>query len=188
MKKWIWTMAVAVSTLSGGAVAPAAAQDDAVLLVAPARFAVMQVAFDVARRYPTVLVSYQGAPTAPVLHVLERLRMDAAGAGGLPEAAPSCYPIPAARFPGRRRPVPADLRAIGAWCDRTTQIPVLEKYALITRSAAICPSRPRTGAGRRPLQHDADQSQGRRGRSREERDVVRRPSARGSDPAAVVSS
>ena len=29
----------------------------------------MQVAFDVARRYPTVLVSYQGNPQEPTLHV-----------------------------------------------------------------------------------------------------------------------
>ena len=69
MKKAIWILAVAAVVLGGAAAMPAAAQEDAVLLVAPSRFEVMQVAFDVARRYPTVLVSYQGAPETPTLHV-----------------------------------------------------------------------------------------------------------------------
>lgn len=40
------------------------------LLVAPSRFSVLQVAFDIARRFPVVLVSYQGdADTEhPILH------------------------------------------------------------------------------------------------------------------------
>ena len=57
MKKIFWMCAAWMLALGGWAVPQAAAQADAVLLVAPARYAVMQVAFDVARRYPTVLVS-----------------------------------------------------------------------------------------------------------------------------------
>lgn len=44
-------------------------QKDVALLVVPARYNVMQVAFDVARRYSTVLVSYQGEDPSPRLHV-----------------------------------------------------------------------------------------------------------------------
>jgi hypothetical protein len=69
MKKLIWIGLAWVAALSGPAVTPAAAQEDAVLLVTPARYLVMQVAFDVARRYPTVLVSYQGSAQEPQLHV-----------------------------------------------------------------------------------------------------------------------
>lgn len=142
MKKWIWTMAVAVSTLSGGAVAPAAAQDDAVLLVAPARFAVMQVAFDVARRYPTVLVSYQGAPTEPVLHVWNGYEwMPLALADYQSGAFLQSYPGRTI-FLGDDSLLPADLRSIGAWCDQTTQIPVLEKYALINAIGSYLPFTP----------------------------------------------
>ena len=43
-------------------------QRDVVLLVAPARYNVMQVAFDVANRYSTVLVSFQGKAESPKLH------------------------------------------------------------------------------------------------------------------------
>lgn len=43
--------------------------EDAVLLTAPSRYSVMQVAFDVARSYPTVLVSYQGGGETLSLHV-----------------------------------------------------------------------------------------------------------------------
>ena len=68
MKKIFWMIAVVALALSSVAVMPAAAQADAVLLVAPARFPVMQVAFDVARRFPTILVSYQGSPDKPALH------------------------------------------------------------------------------------------------------------------------
>ena len=70
MKKMIWILAAVVLGWGGPAVTQAVAQENAVLLVTPSRYSVMQVAFDVARRYPTVLVSYQGvADKEPVLHV-----------------------------------------------------------------------------------------------------------------------
>ena len=142
MKKWIWTMAVAVSTLSGGAVAPAAAQDDAVLLVAPARFAVMQVAFDVARRYPTVLVSYQGAPTEPVLHVWNGYEwMPLALADYQSGAFLQSYPGRTI-FLGGDDLLPAGLRGIDSWCARTTQIPMLERTALVNAIGSYLPFTP----------------------------------------------
>jgi len=123
-------------------VAPAAAQDDAVLLVAPARFAVMQVAFDVARRYPTVLVSYQGAPTEPVLHVWNGYEwMPLALADYQSGAFLQSYPGRTI-FLGDDSLLPADLRSIGAWCDQTTQIPVLEKNALINAIGSYLPFTP----------------------------------------------
>lgn len=59
-------MALALAVLLGGA----AASDAYTLIVAPARYSVMQVAFDLLNRTPSVLVSYQGEDTTaePVLH------------------------------------------------------------------------------------------------------------------------
>jgi len=60
---------MAVSAVSAQEAATPEVQRDVALLVAPARYNVMQVAFDVARRYSTVLVSYQGEDPSPKLHV-----------------------------------------------------------------------------------------------------------------------
>ena len=79
----------------------AAADGDAVLLVAPARYTVMQVAFDVARRYPTVLVSYQS--------------------GAFLQSYPS-----RTFLLGDDALLPASLRNVGAWCKDTRQMRDLE--------------------------------------------------------------
>ncbi len=54
-----------------GAVASAHARSPFTLIVAPARYSVMQVAFDVVQRNPALLVSYQneGTTAEPLLHV-----------------------------------------------------------------------------------------------------------------------
>ena len=142
MKKWIWIWAVAAMVLGGAAATPAAAQADAVLLVAPARYPVMQVAFDVARRYPTVLVSYQGAPTAPALHVWNGYEWMPLALGDYQSGAfLQSYPGRTI-FLGDDALLPADLRSIGAWCDQSTQIPELEKHALVNAIGSYLPFTP----------------------------------------------
>lgn len=142
MKKWIWIWAVAAAVLGGAAATPAAAQADAVLLVAPARYPVMQVAFDVARRYPTVLVSYQGAPTAPALHVWNGYEWMPLALGDYQSGAfLQSYPGRTI-FLGDDALLPADLRSIGAWCDQSTQIPELEKHALVNAIGSYLPFTP----------------------------------------------
>lgn len=68
MKKLLFVCAL-ISSLA--ALAPARAQDQFSLIVAPARYNVIQVLFDVIERNPAVLVSYQGEATTenPALHV-----------------------------------------------------------------------------------------------------------------------
>jgi hypothetical protein len=142
MKKAIWTLALAAVVWGGAAATPAAAQEDAVLLVAPARFEVMQVAFDVARRYPTVLVSYQGAPAAPTLHVWNGYEwMALALADYQGGAFLQSYPGRTV-FLGGDDLLPASLREIGAWCPRSTQIPVLERHALVNAIGSYLPFTP----------------------------------------------
>ena len=142
MKKAIWILAVAAVVLGGAAAMPAAAQEDAVLLVAPSRFEVMQVAFDVARRYPTVLVSYQGAPETPTLHVWNGYEwMPLALADYQSGAFLQSYPGRTI-FLGGDDLLPAGLRGIDSWCARTTQIPMLERTALVNAIGSYLPFTP----------------------------------------------
>ncbi len=142
MKKIFWISAAFVLAMGGFAVTPAAAQADAVLLVAPARFAVMQVAFDVARRYPTVLVSYQGSATEPVLHVWNGyewmpLSLTDYQSGAFLQSYPG-----RTIFLGDDALLPTSLRSISAWCDKTTQVSQLEKEALVNAIGTYLPFTP----------------------------------------------
>lgn len=67
--KGVCAFAVVAATLAWSSPAATAA-DDVTLFVVPARYSVLQAMFDVLRRYPSGLVSYQGdAQTVrPVLH------------------------------------------------------------------------------------------------------------------------
>ncbi len=142
MRKLFWMMAAFVLTMGGAAVSPAAAQDDAVLLVTPARYSVMQVAFDVARRYPTVLVSYQGSVQAPVLHVWNGyewmpLSQDDYKSGAFLQSYPA-----RTIFLGDDALLPADLRSIGSWCTQSTQVAELETHGLVNGIGRYLPFTP----------------------------------------------
>lgn len=142
MKKIFWMCAAWMLALGGWAVPQAAAQADAVLLVAPARYAVMQVAFDVARRYPTVLVSYQGSPETPVLHVWNGFEwMPLALTDYQSGAFLQTYPGRTI-FLGDDTLLPAGLRSISAWCDKSTQVADLGTTALINSIGAYLPFTP----------------------------------------------
>ena len=143
MKKMIWMLAAVVLGWGGPAVSRAVAQENAVLLVTPSRYSVMQVAFDVARRYPTVLVSYQGvADKEPVLHVWNGFEwMPLALADYQSGAFLQSYPARAV-FLGDDALLPADLRSISAWCSQTTQIPVLDTHALVNAIGSYLPFTP----------------------------------------------
>jgi hypothetical protein len=109
----------------------AAADGDALLLVAPARYSVMQVAFDVARRYPTVLVSYQQPDPNPRLHVWNGyewlpLSTEDYRSGAFLQSYPS-----RTFFLGGDDLLPQSLKDIGAWCQTTRQMPDLETPVLI---------------------------------------------------------
>jgi hypothetical protein len=120
----------------------AAADGEAVLLVAPARYSVMQVAFDVARRYPTVLVSYQRPDPEPRLHVWNGyewlpLALDDYKSGAFLQSYPG-----RTFFLGDDTLLPASLKGIGAWCNDTRQIPDLETPVLINEIGQGIPFTP----------------------------------------------
>ncbi len=64
-------LAIGWAAVSAGAPVAAQAGTDYTLFVAPARYSVLQVMFDVMRCAPSALISYQTAPemTEPLLHV-----------------------------------------------------------------------------------------------------------------------
>ena len=132
-----WMMAVV-----GPLVSTAVAQEDAVLLVVPSRYSVMQVAFDVARRYPTVLVSYQGTLQEPVLHVWNGyewmpLSLTDYQSGAFLQSHPG-----RTIFLGDDALLPAELRSINAWCNNAIQLPQLENHALVNGIGRALPFTP----------------------------------------------
>ncbi|MBR4189588.1 MAG: hypothetical protein IKQ55_06450 [Kiritimatiellae bacterium] len=148
----------------------AAADGDAVLLVAPARYSVMQVAFDVARRYPTVLVSYQKPDPDPRLHVWNGyewlpLPLEDYRSGAFLQSYPS-----RTFLLGDNALLPNSLRDIGSWCKDTRQIRELETPELINavgQGIPFTPSDWRWFAGRYNLKL-ADASADRRKQLAEE--------------------
>ena len=140
MKNLMWILAVAAMT--GPAAAPARAQENAVLLVTPSRYSVMQVAFDVARRYPTVLVSYQGTAAEPVLHVWNGYEwMPLSLADYQSGAFLQSYPARAI-FLGDDALLPASLRSINNWCAQSTQVPGLGNHELVNGIGSYLPFTP----------------------------------------------
>lgn len=68
MRRWMLGLTI---TVLAAAAAPVRAAGEVTLFVAPARYSVLQVMFDVAARRPSAVVSYQGnaETAAPLLHV-----------------------------------------------------------------------------------------------------------------------
>lgn len=113
-----------------------------VLLVAPARVNVMQVAFDVANRYSTVMVSYQGKAESPKLHAwngMEWLPLSLADYQS--GAFLVSYPERVV-FLGGDDLLPASLKEVGAWCGETAQFGNLETADLVNDLGRYLPFTP----------------------------------------------
>ena len=125
------------------AMAPAAeTAKDAILLVAPARVNVMQVAFDVANRYSTVLVSYQGKPEAPVLHAWGGYEWHPLSLADYQSGAfLVAYPERVV-FLGDDGLLPASLKKVSAWCGETVQFGDLETAGLVNELGRYLPFTP----------------------------------------------
>ena len=146
MKKLLLVALSALLAIASLAAAddPAAVQTqkNVVLIAAPARYNVMQVLFDVARRYSTVLVSYQGASDGPVLHVwngFEWLRLQTADyqSGAFLQT----YPARVILL-GDDELLPAVVRDVSAWCSETRQMTNLETTPLINDIGHYLPFTP----------------------------------------------
>jgi hypothetical protein len=153
--KRFWMLALAAMALAGPLATAGSAQENAVMLVVPSRYSVMQVAFDVARRYPTVIVSYQGGIDEPALHVwngFEWLPLSLADyqSGAFLQT----YPDRAILL-GDDSLLPTGLRSIGTWCSNAVQLPDLETHQLVNGIGRYLPFTPadwRWFAGRYNLQ------------------------------------
>lgn len=128
--------------LSGTFTVYAAPASDAVLLVAPSRYSVMQVAFDVARRYPTVMVSYQGTGSTLLLHVWDGnewlpLPLSDYQSGNFLVVHPARVILM-----GDDQLLPVELRNVSAWCDNVQQLPALDTANLVNGIGGLLPFTP----------------------------------------------
>lgn len=137
--------AAASAAVAQEAEAPASApevQRDVVLLVAPARYNAMQVAFDVARRYSTVLVSYQGTDPDPKLHVWTGYEWLPLPAGDYRNGSfLQAWPARTVLLGGDDL-LPASLKDVSAWCPETTQIDDLETAGIVNGIGRYLPFTP----------------------------------------------
>lgn len=141
MKK-LMMMAVAAMLAAGAGTPAVQAAQDAVLLVLPARYSVVQVAFDVARRYPSVLVSYQGADPNPQLHVWSGYEWLPLGADDYQSGAfLQAYPS-RTLFLGGDDLLPTSLRTVQSWCPESAQFPRLATAELINDIGQYLPFTP----------------------------------------------
>ena len=120
--------------------AVAAAANDLTMLVVPARYSVLQVAFDALRRFPVVLVSYEGdAKTEnPRLHAWNgeewvRVSQEDYDQLNFLQVTPGQTVLV-----GDQNLLPASLSSqLSSWCARVTTIPTIDDAALINELSKI---------------------------------------------------
>lgn len=138
MKILLAAMAAAVAATTWAA----ETAKDSILIVAPARVNVMQVAFDVANRYSTVMVSYQGKAESPKLHAwngMEWLPLSLADYQS--GAFLVTYPERVV-FLGDDELLPESLKEVGSWCGETVQFGDLETASLVNSLGRYLPFTP----------------------------------------------
>lgn len=138
----LFKIALVALTVCSSLPAVASAQDNAVLLVLPSRYAVMQVGFDVARRYPTVLVSYQGSHDNPQLHVWNGYEWMPLAVEDYQSGAFLMVHPARTIFIGDDALIPPALRSINAWSASNVQFSNLEVPALINSIGQYLPFTP----------------------------------------------
>ena len=108
------------------------------LLVIPARYSVMQVAFDIVQRYPAVLVSYQGdaQSAAPLLHAWNGKEWIKISADEYANASFLQVTPGEALLVGDETLLPAMLvSSIAGWCPKVTTIPSIDTATLVNTFA-----------------------------------------------------
>lgn len=136
MKKTIFVVAW---LLIGVSLVMAAELRGVTLLMVPARFSVLQVAFDVAARYPVVLVSYQGEAVTenPLLHVWNGREWLYVSLQDFREA--NFVQITPARalLVGDETVLPQVLvPAVSGWCSEVLTVPALDTAGLVNALGA----------------------------------------------------
>ena len=142
MKRMMIGLAAVAMAALAATVPAAETAKDSILIVAPARVNVMQVAFDVANRYSTVLVSYQGKPEAPVLHAWGGYEWYPLSLADYQSGAfLVAYPERVV-FLGDDGLLPAPLKDMGSWCGQTAQFGDLETAGLVNELGRYIPFTP----------------------------------------------
>jgi hypothetical protein len=109
-----------------------------IMLVVPARYSVMQLAFDLAQKYAVVLVSYQGdvSSEAPLLHAWNGKEWIKIGAEDYANAAFLQMAPGEALLIGDEKLLPPVLASsIAGWCPKVTIIPSIDTAVLVNSFA-----------------------------------------------------
>ncbi|HBA83946.1 MAG TPA: hypothetical protein DCZ95_07635 [Verrucomicrobia bacterium] len=137
--KWMKLSLVLVFLFSIGHWAQAAAGNRITMLVVPARYSVLQVAFDIVRQYPVVLVSYQGeaASDNPRLHAWNGRDWIPVSVQDYREA--NFLQIRPTRtiLVGDEKLLPPVMASISTWCPRIDAIPSIDTAGLVNRLGRI---------------------------------------------------
>lgn len=116
------------------------------MLVVPARYSVLQVAFDMYRRFPVVLVSYQGEASteSPLLHAWtgkdwSPITLPEYGTASFLRVAPGQTVLVGddALLP------PVLASSISSWCPRVLNVPFIDNAALVNSFGEIFKFKPR---------------------------------------------
>jgi len=128
-----WLLAVGMVGLSPFLAGGAYRAEDITLLVVPARYSVMQVAFDIISRYPVVLVSYQGDATtpAPRIHAWNGREWVGVTATDYVEANFMTITPGRAVLVGDDALLPPVMASISSWCPKIERAVSLDTAALI---------------------------------------------------------
>ena len=136
MRAALWAILILAAT---AATVPAG---DVTMLVVPARYSVLQVAFDAANRFPTVLVSYQGdaSSEAPLLHAWNGsewvgIGIDQYAAANFLQVIPNRVVLV-----GDEKLLPGVLASsVSTWCPNVLNVPSIDTAALVNSLSKIYP-------------------------------------------------
>jgi len=139
-KMGLLTIVALAALLLGAGPGRAGPSDRLTMLVVPARYSVMQVAFDLAARYPVVLVSYQGDASSetPLLHAWNGNEWVKISPDDYAQASFLQYTPGAAVLIGDEKLLPPILASsIASWCPKVDRIPSIDTADLVNSCASI---------------------------------------------------
>lgn len=137
-KHWTWAVMM-LALLAPARSVPAAQPQPISMLVVPSRYSVLQVAFDVARQFPVVLVAYEGDATTanPQIYAWNGSEWVGVTVPDYQEAN-FLQLIPSqAILVGDDQLLPPALAEISSWCPRSIRVPALDTATLVNHVGTV---------------------------------------------------
>jgi hypothetical protein len=138
-RKWLM-LSLVLGLLSSAAVSVQAAAGNRIsMLVVPARYSVLQVAFDIVKQYPVVLVSYQGDASTenPRIHAWNGRDWIPVSVQDYREANFLQVRPSQTILVGDEKLLPPVMASISTWCPRIETIPSIDTASLVNQLGRI---------------------------------------------------